>query len=173
MNDSQAKNRVFDALPTEKDLLEIIHTTYGHTGCGEDDPRSVHYKRSHVTPEIDWRRFARGMIYPLSLGVLIFIIAFYALARIIPGHALWPACAASIAGVLAYALMRASAVLIWIVKAYQHFAPVEIRNKCRFEPSCSVYMIQAIEKYGAIKGVSKGIKRLRNCNTSHGGYDYP
>ncbi|MBD8839100.1 membrane protein insertion efficiency factor YidD [Paenibacillus sp. CFBP 13594] len=33
-------------------------------------------------------------------------------------------------------------------------------------------MIQAIEKYGAIKGLSLGIHRLRKCNINGGGYDY-
>ena len=51
------------------------------------------------------------------------------------------------------------------------------RMKCRFEPSCSQYMILAIEKYGVIKGVLNGIKRLSKCNNRgdgmRGGFDYP
>ena len=44
--------------------------------------------------------------------------------------------------------------------------------RCKFEPSCSKYMIQAIEKYGSIKGIYLGTKRFLRCNPfSKGGYD--
>lgn len=43
---------------------------------------------------------------------------------------------------------------------------------CKYHPSCSTYMIQAIEKYGCIKGIFKGIIRILRCNPfSKGGYD--
>ncbi len=43
---------------------------------------------------------------------------------------------------------------------------------CKYYPTCSEYMIQAIEKYGCIKGVLKGIKRIIKCNPfSKGGVD--
>jgi uncharacterized protein len=43
---------------------------------------------------------------------------------------------------------------------------------CRFEPTCSTYMMQAVEKYGAIKGTWLGVKRLLRCQPfSKGGYD--
>lgn len=46
------------------------------------------------------------------------------------------------------------------------------KNVCRFTPTCSVYMYQAVEKYGAIKGIALGIKRIVRCNPwSAGGYD--
>ena len=44
--------------------------------------------------------------------------------------------------------------------------------KCKYEPTCSEYTKQAIEKYGAIKGTLLGIKRILKCNPfSKGGYD--
>ncbi len=43
---------------------------------------------------------------------------------------------------------------------------------CRFEPSCSNYMRDAVEKYGAITGTWMGIKRLSRCHPfCEGGYD--
>ncbi len=43
---------------------------------------------------------------------------------------------------------------------------------CKFEPTCSEYTKQAIEKYGTLKGVCKGIKRIIKCHPfSKGGYD--
>ncbi len=43
---------------------------------------------------------------------------------------------------------------------------------CRFYPTCSQYFIQAVEKYGAVKGSFLGIKRILKCHPFHpGGYD--
>lgn len=44
-------------------------------------------------------------------------------------------------------------IVVWLVKAYRHFAPIKIRDKCRFEPSYSEYMLISVEKYGTIKGL--------------------
>ncbi|MBR6563574.1 MAG: membrane protein insertion efficiency factor YidD [Clostridia bacterium] len=56
---------------------------------------------------------------------------------------------------------------------YQRFAPEKLRASCRFTPSCSEYTLLAIEKYGVIKGVGKGIKRIRRCHPPNGGVDLP
>ena len=62
--------------------------------------------------------------------------------------------------------------LICVYKKYgspifQHFG-----IRCKFYPTCSQYTIQAIEKYGTIKGGILGIKRILKCNPfSKGGYD--
>jgi len=43
---------------------------------------------------------------------------------------------------------------------------------CRFTPTCSVYTMEAVEKYGALKGSWMGVKRLLRCQPfSKGGYD--
>lgn len=43
---------------------------------------------------------------------------------------------------------------------------------CRFEPTCSDYMRQAVEKYGAIKGTWMGVKRILRCQPfCKGGHD--
>ena len=45
---------------------------------------------------------------------------------------------------------------------------------CRFEPSCSEYFIQAVRKYGPVRGACKGVARICRCNPWHpGGYDPP
>jgi|ETNmetMinimDraft_26_1059896.scaffolds.fasta_scaffold49910_2 hypothetical protein len=43
-------------------------------------------------------------------------------------------------------------------------------NVCVFQPSCSEYTKQSIEKYGAIKGVVLGVKRVVRCNPINGRY---
>ena len=72
-----------------------------------------------------------------------------------------------------YTMFRMRKIVIWCVRAYQRFAPDHVRLSCVFEPSCSEYMILAIEKYGVIRGVAKGLKRLRRCRAPNGGEDYP
>jgi uncharacterized protein len=45
-------------------------------------------------------------------------------------------------------------------------------SACRFYPTCSEYMLQAVEKYGAARGVWMGLKRLAKCHPFHeGGID--
>ena len=50
--------------------------------------------------------------------------------------------------------------------------PFRSHSKCRFLPTCSDYGIEAINKYGSIKGSILTIKRIMRCNPlSKGGYD--
>ncbi|MBN1162899.1 membrane protein insertion efficiency factor YidD [Patescibacteria group bacterium] len=61
-----------------------------------------------------------------------------------------------------------------LIKFYQrHLSLINIGiDICKYEPSCSVYTYQAIEKYGVTKGCIKGLWRIIRCNPfSKGGYD--
>ena len=62
-----------------------------------------------------------------------------------------------------------------MVRFYQrHISPViGGKNACRFTPSCSEYTIQAIEKYGVIKGILLGTWRIIRCNPWSKGGDDP
>ncbi len=64
---------------------------------------------------------------------------------------------------------------VFLLNYYQRrISPILRKNgvNCKYYPSCSEYMKQAIEKYGAIKGLYLGIKRLLRCNSfANGGYD--
>ena len=53
--------------------------------------------------------------------------------------------------------------LIGIIKIYQ-MIPLRSHSMCRFTPTCSQYMLEAIIKYGSFKGVKLGIKRLLRCH---------
>ncbi|QES91040.1 membrane protein insertion efficiency factor YidD [Rhizosphaericola mali] len=61
---------------------------------------------------------------------------------------------------------------ILMIKFYQFGISPMIGPKCRYTPTCSQYTIEAIEKYGILKGLKLGIKRLSTCHPGGGsGYD--
>ena len=63
-------------------------------------------------------------------------------------------------------------VLITIVKAYKKIISPLLGNNCRFYPTCSSYMIEAIEKHGCVRGMFLGVKRILKCHPFNpGGYD--
>jgi hypothetical protein len=64
--------------------------------------------------------------------------------------------------------------LIAATRVYQWTLSPIIGQRCRFQPTCSAYFIQAIEKYGAVRGAWRGVKRICRCHPFHpGGYDPP
>ena len=64
--------------------------------------------------------------------------------------------------------------LIGSVRLYQLILSPLLGRHCRFHPSCSNYFIQAVEKYGPLKGAWRGICRIGRCNPLHpGGEDPP
>ncbi|MEW4529438.1 membrane protein insertion efficiency factor YidD [Maioricimonas sp. JC845] len=64
--------------------------------------------------------------------------------------------------------------LILLVRGYQIFLSPLIGQHCRFTPSCSQYFIEAVRKYGAIRGAAKGVWRICRCHPfCQGGYDPP
>lgn len=63
-------------------------------------------------------------------------------------------------------------ILILLIKIYQYTLSPFIGRNCRYTPTCSNYGIEAIRKYGAIKGGWLTIKRVASCNPWGGsGYD--
>ena len=65
--------------------------------------------------------------------------------------------------------------LLKIIKFYKKHISTYLEQHgihCKYEPTCSEYTRQAIEKYGSIKGIWLGFKRIIKCNPfSKGGYD--
>ncbi|XEO93193.1 membrane protein insertion efficiency factor YidD [Latilactobacillus sakei] len=63
-------------------------------------------------------------------------------------------------------------ILIALVRFYQTGISPFLPPSCRYYPTCSSYMIQAIQKHGAIKGLVMGIGRILRCHPFiKGGYD--
>ena len=64
--------------------------------------------------------------------------------------------------------------LIGMVRLYQWTLSPLVGRNCRFHPTCSVYFIESVRKYGAIRGSWRGILRICRCHPWHpGGYDPP
>ncbi len=133
----------------------------------EHDPRSNSYKRILIRPKINWLFLVFWIVIPFILSIMINYV--YKLFDYNPRYSFLIITAI----ILLYLGCTAKKITIFIIKVYQRYAPDSIRLKCRFEPSCSEYMILSIHKYGLIKGLIKGINRLKRCNINGGGFDYP
>jgi uncharacterized protein len=65
-------------------------------------------------------------------------------------------------------------LLIAAVRCYQLGISPFIGTRCRFQPTCSQYFIEAVRKYGAIRGSWRGLCRIGRCHPWGGsGYDPP
>ena len=63
-------------------------------------------------------------------------------------------------------------LMIKAIRFYQKYISPYKRYKCPYYPTCSAYGLQAVEKYGALKGGLLAAWRILRCNPfSHGGYD--
>jgi putative membrane protein insertion efficiency factor len=64
--------------------------------------------------------------------------------------------------------------LVALIRVYQAVVSPLLGDVCRFHPSCSRYMIEALRKYGLIRGLAKGLRRIARCHPwNPGGYDPP
>jgi putative membrane protein insertion efficiency factor len=65
-------------------------------------------------------------------------------------------------------------LLITLIGVYQVTLSPLLGPACRFEPSCSRYMVESLRKYGPWKGMLRGLRRLSRCHPwNPGGYDPP
>ena len=133
----------------------------------DKDPKSTLYKRVNVRPPIPWMNIVLGLVVPVCVGFLWYIVI---KCVVVPRQIAtigWLVLSAS------FIVACTKPAIIALVKIYQYFAPDRIRNKCRFEPSCSQYMILAIQKYGVVRGICRGGFRLYRCSIKKdGGYDF-
>lgn len=132
----------------------------------KNDPSSIYYKRILERPNINWLQ----IILQTTIPIIFFIVSVKLLLK--RWHNLGNTIFITSLCLIIYILVRFKNIIICIIHIYQHFAPDSIRLKCRFEPSCSQYMILALEKYGVLKGLKMGINRLKRCKVGNGGYDF-
>ncbi|NLC17906.1 MAG: membrane protein insertion efficiency factor YidD [Clostridiales bacterium] len=69
--------------------------------------------------------------------------------------------------------MSLKKILIALIKAYRKYiSPLKRTQSCIYTPTCSLYAIEALERYGAIKGTYLAVRRILRCHPFHkGGYD--
>jgi putative membrane protein insertion efficiency factor len=62
--------------------------------------------------------------------------------------------------------------LLAVIGAYQRWISSARPRRCRFEPTCSAYAVESIERFGVLRGMTLSAWRLLRCNPfSHGGFD--
>ena len=63
-------------------------------------------------------------------------------------------------------------IAVFLLKLYRLLVSPYVPTTCRFYPTCSSYMIEAMQKKGFLKGLSLGLLRILKCNPFHpGGFD--
>lgn len=63
-------------------------------------------------------------------------------------------------------------IILLLIRFYQKYISIFLGKNCRFYPTCSAYTYEAIERFGVIKGVYLGVKRILKCHPFHpGGFD--
>jgi putative membrane protein insertion efficiency factor len=63
-------------------------------------------------------------------------------------------------------------LVIGILRIYKRWISPMLPSACRYHPTCSEYMIEAVEKHGVLRGLWMGLKRLGRCHPFHeGGFD--
>jgi len=66
----------------------------------------------------------------------------------------------------------AASVITLPIRLYQRFVSPALPRRCKYEPTCSAYAVEAIRRHGVLRGFVLAAWRLLRCNPfSHGGYD--
>ena len=70
-------------------------------------------------------------------------------------------------------MARIKRILVWMIRFYRNYLScLKGYSTCKYYPSCSQYGLEAIEKYGVLKGGALAVWRILRCNPfSKGGYD--
>ncbi len=158
---SEAPSILFDeTTPLTPDMLGAMLFADDPT-----DPRSKSYARRLDRPAIHWGRLTAAILVPTATCLL--------LRELLRSKGSAARNGIPLAGAFLWCFVRRTEIALTAVRLYQRFAPDSVRKRCRFEPSCSEYMILAIEKYGFFTGIRKGIDRLRRCGPGNGGFDAP
>jgi putative membrane protein insertion efficiency factor len=61
-------------------------------------------------------------------------------------------------------LIRMKKAVLFLIRGYKTLLSPVLGQHCRYHPSCSMYTYEAIEKYGLLKGMILGTKRLLRCH---------
>lgn len=110
-----------------KDLQKVAEELFGES----DDPRSYAYKRIHIRLKVNWRAIILNCMCPLvALGGMYALLTFWGVPDYVSESV-------PLLCFIFYLLVNAKKTIICLIRIYQRYAPDSVRNKCRFEPSCS------------------------------------
>ena len=152
-------DHIYNNYPSKEEMLLCVED--------EKNPASINYKRVLTRPKIKVISVILNIILSLIGFAIILVFHLLLIKKVLLSILIT-------IGILSiYIFIRLKSIIIFVVECYQIMAPDKLRMKCRFEPSCSDYMIAAVKKYGAINGLIRGIKRIRRCKYPNGGYDNP
>jgi hypothetical protein len=80
----------------------------------------------------------------------------------------------TVSAILSWPAHAITAILIAMIWMYQVTLSPLLGQACRFEPTCSRYMVESLRKYGLLRGVARGLRRVSRCHPwDPGGYDPP
>jgi putative membrane protein insertion efficiency factor len=81
---------------------------------------------------------------------------------------------ATASAILRWPARAITSLLILLIRLYQITLSPLLGQACRFEPTCSRYMVESLRKYGLAKGLGRGLRRVGRCHPwNPGGYDPP
>jgi len=118
-----------------------------------------------VKPKIQWWIIV-GKLLCVFLVILLLFKVFYIFDIEKYTYIAW-------IGLFIYFVFSLKKIAIFSIKVYQRYAPDDIRKRCLYTPTCSQYTILSIQKYGFLRGIIKGINRIKRCKLPNGGEDYP
>ncbi|MGH7754015.1 MAG: membrane protein insertion efficiency factor YidD [Gemmatimonadales bacterium] len=62
--------------------------------------------------------------------------------------------------------------MVGLIRGYQRVVSPALPRSCRFAPSCSQYTLEAVSRYGVVRGGWLGLRRVARCHPFHpGGFD--
>ncbi len=73
--------------------------------------------------------------------------------------------------IAAYIFLKRS--LMGAILMYKAYAPLSVRDRCRYTPTCSTYALISVARYGIVLGGILGILRITRCRPPYGGKDQP
>jgi putative membrane protein insertion efficiency factor len=59
--------------------------------------------------------------------------------------------------------------VVWLIRGYQYAISPMLPQSCRFHPTCSAYALEAVRRYGVLKGLWLAARRLAKCHPWHSG----
>ena len=69
-------------------------------------------------------------------------------------------------------MSHAARLVVFVIGLYQRAISPAFPRRCRFEPTCSAYAIEAVREHGAVRGLGLGLRRIVRCHPLHpGGVD--